>query len=57
MKKSTKVLVNRYFLGSLSAFLSYSKTDPIPYILFTGKMSHMMKILVMEVSDNSENAF
>lgn len=42
MKKSQKVLVKRYFLGSLSAFPSYNKTDLILYILFTGKMSHLV---------------
>lgn len=39
------VLVKRYFLTSLSAFLSQNKTDLIPYILFTGKMSHLVSIM------------
>lgn len=45
MKKSRKALVKRCFSGSLSAFLSYSKTDLIPYIHFTGKMSHLVSTM------------
>lgn len=35
-------LVKRHFLGSLSAFLSYNKTDLTPYIHFRGKTSHLV---------------